>query len=324
MNSSVHSVARSFAALVFFAITSCSTIVLGSSDQRDVVPFVPGEIPTTMLSSAAPALTPDGNTVYLGQSPDGDTSSIMFSRRSGGKWSVPKVATFSGGGYRDLEPAFAPNGKYLIFASSRPTGSSSAELEGHYNKQVLPGKGGNLWKVEFAKKGEDRPTALPASINSNASVFSPSVAADGSLYFMRADNGGTFHIYRSQMKNGSFEAPVLASFSDDKYGDFDPAVAPDESYMIFSSGRPPAPHVTDLFIVFRTASGWGGPIDLRSAISDHVYGIEARLSPDGKTLYFSNSRNPSGTTVPKGRYVWKVSLADLLKAHGVGGESQAR
>jgi WD40-like Beta Propeller Repeat len=307
--------ARFVTVLVFLALSF--TFALGGSGQPDVTLFVPGPIPTSVPSSAAPAFTPDGHSVYLGQSSDGQSSSITVSHRSGEQWSVPKVATFSGR-YRDLEPTFAPNGRYLVFASSRPVGSSGAELDGHYNGKVLPGNGGNLWKVESTKKGWKQPEPLPAIINANTSVFSPSIASDGSLYFMRADNGGLFHIYRAQMKHGQFEAPVRASFSDDGYGDYDPAVAPDESYMIFSSGRPPAPHVTDLFIVFRTAGGWGEPIDLRMALSENVYGIEARLSPDGETLYFSNSRNASGVKVPDARYVWQASLTNLLKAHGLG------
>ena len=44
----------------------------------------------------------------------------------------------------------------------------------------------------------------------------------------------------------------------------------------------------------KIVNGWGALIDLRSAISDKVHGIEARLLPDGKTLYFSNSVSPSG------------------------------
>lgn len=115
------------------------------------------------------------------------------------------------------------------------------------------------------------------------------------------------------MKSGKYEAPQLASFSKTDYGDFDPAVAPDESYLIFSSPRPPASKASDLFIVFRTAQGWSDPVDLRSAISDQVYGIEARLSPNGKTLYFSNSRNAAGENVQGGRYIWSVDLNDVLQ-----------
>ena len=135
---------------------------------------------------------------------------------------------------------------------------------------------------------------------------------------MRADNGINFYIYRSQWRDGRFEAPVRVSFGEDAHSDYDPAVAPDETYIIFSSGRPPAPKTTDLFIAFRTDTGWGDPIDLRSALSDNVHGIEARLSPDGKTLYFSNSRSSSGADIPDARFIWQVDLSNLLQAHSAG------
>ena len=274
--------------------------------------FAPGVIPISAPSVAAPAFTPNGKTVYFGQSSDGNSSLVVFSQHTGHTWSTPKIAAFSGR-YRDLEPAFAPNGRYLIFASNRPIKPGAPALDGHYNGQTLPGMGGNLWKVEFKHGQWQNPEPLPEVINSNSSVFSPSIAADGSLYFMKAENGGKFHIYRAPMRDGKYDTPQLASFSTPDYGDFDPAVAPDESYLIFSSGRPPAPKTSDLFIVFRTGQGWGGPIDLRSAISENVYGIEARLSPDGKTLYFSNSRNASGGNVPGGRYIWQVDLSNLVQ-----------
>ena len=150
-------------------------------------------------------------------------------------------------------------------------------------------------------------------------MFSPAVIANGTLFFMRIDTGKRFHIHRSEFKNGQYQAPVLESFCLDKYGDFDPVVAPDGSFLIFSSPRPPAlPHTSDIFIVFRTPSGtWGEPVDLRQAISDKVFGTEARLSPDNKTLYFSNQRNAAGVNVDNEQYIWQVDISKLLKAHGL-------
>jgi Tol biopolymer transport system component len=320
-------VARSaaYSVAVLALVTSASfTFALSSPGQAEVTIFAPGPIPTSAMSSVAPAFTPDGNTVYLGQQfSKAESIHIMSSQKKGAEWSVPKLAPFSGQ-FRDLEPAFAPNGRYLIFASSRPATPAGSELEGHYNKQVLPGRGGHLWKVEQTKHGWGTPEALPEAINSNTSVFSPAVTADGSLYFMRSDDGDDFHIFRSQMQDGKLQAPVPAFFTNKDFGDYDPAVSADDSYIIFSSGRPPAPaNSNDLFIAFRTATGWGDLIDLRSALSEKVYGIEARLSPDGKTLYFTNSLSPSGEKVPDHRYVWQVDLTDLLKAHSADKKSAA-
>lgn len=277
--------------------------------------FVPGQISTTAESSLAPAISPDGRTVCFGESVrsgENVTSTIVISEKHDGKWANAVPASFSGK-YRDLEPAFAPDGKYLIFASNRPESEGGPLLDGHYNGKVLPTKGGNLWKVELTKGGWGAPQRLPASINANSSVFSPAIAGDGSLYFMRADDGTNFHLFRAQRKGKEYQTPTPVSFTDARYGDYDPAVAPDESFIVFSSGRPPAPNRTDLFIAFKTANGWGPPLDLTKELSEKVYGIEARLSPDTKTLYYTNSEQipdaPSGVK----RGIWMVSIEELIQ-----------
>jgi hypothetical protein len=112
-----------------------------------VILFAPGELPDTSLISLAPAFTSDGNLVFLGQSP-GSRMSIVVSNKIHGKWHLPKIAPFSGK-YNDLELALVPDGKYLIFASSRPLIANRAELEGKYNGQSYPGAGGNLWRVNI-------------------------------------------------------------------------------------------------------------------------------------------------------------------------------
>lgn len=282
----------------------------------EVKAFAPGEIPGAASRSAAPAFSPDGKAVYLGAMPQKDIT-IMVSYYKDNKWTEPVIASFSGD-FHNLEPAFAPNGKYIIFASSRPITADGKIIDGSWGKKTYPGNGGNLWKVDLTKKGWGEPQRLPDVINQNNSIFSPAVTADGSVYFMLPDTSGRFHIRRSQYKHGEYQTPVRPSFSVDAYGDVDPVVAPDESFLIFSSGRPPAlPHTADLFIVFRTPKGWSEPLDLRQLISDKVFGVEARLSPDLKTLYFSNQRNAAGVTVNTEQYIWQVDISKVLKAHGL-------
>lgn len=298
-------------------INRANSVLDTNKNISDATLFVPGEIPGVTNRDAAPAFSPDGKSVYFGQSADKKDITIVVSYKKGGKWSEPVAASFSGN-FPNLEPAFAPNGKYMIFASSRPTVEGGKNIDGSWSKQNFPGKGGNLWKVELTKNGWGTPERLPDIINQNTSIFSPAITADGSVYFMLPDTAGKFHIRRSQYKDGKYETPVRPSFSVDAYGDVDPAVAPDESFLIFSSGRPPAlPHTADLFIVFRTPNGWSEPIDLRLKTSDKVFGVEARLSPDLKTLYFSNQRNAAGVTVPTEQYIWQVDISKVLKEHGL-------
>jgi hypothetical protein len=65
------------------------------------------------------------------------------------------------------------------------------------------------------------------------------------------------HVYRAQVESGGFEAPVPLSISDGAHPGYDVAVAPDESFLVFSANRVPAAKDQSLlFVAFRrTASG---------------------------------------------------------------------
>jgi hypothetical protein len=56
-----------------------------------------------------------------------DTLKIMESRKENGKWSMPKVASFSSaiGEWKDIDPMFSPNGKMVLFQSNRNNGRKS-------------------------------------------------------------------------------------------------------------------------------------------------------------------------------------------------------
>ena len=48
-----------------------------------------------------------------------------------GRWTRPKTASFSGA-WVDLEPAWSPDGSFVVFASNRPHGGGSQPLSAHY------------------------------------------------------------------------------------------------------------------------------------------------------------------------------------------------
>src|SRR5690606_723357 len=100
--------------------------------------------------------------------------------------------------------------------------------------------GGNLWRVDRDGDRWSDPVRLPDAVNPGPSTFAPSVAADGSLWFMAPDaRSGKFRLYRSPFRDGRYEAAQALPFSDGRVSDVDPAVAPDESFVVFGSGRKP-------------------------------------------------------------------------------------
>jgi Tol biopolymer transport system component len=231
---------------------------------------------------ASPAFAPDGNAVVFSRG-DANTRRLYIARRSSTNWQPAVPAPFSHA-WMDLEPAMSPDGSYLIFASNRPARAGGTAIDGFFDGKAWPARGGNLWRIARNAHGWGEPERLPDAINSGNAIFSPAVAADGSLYFMKPDaTGGAFRLYLSRYKDGHYQAPQALSFSDGITGDFDPAVAPDQSFIVFSSRRAPAGGHSALFITFATAHGWSAPQALGPL------GVEARLSPDLVTLYYSGA-----------------------------------
>jgi WD40-like Beta Propeller Repeat len=260
-----------------------------NSRSQDLKPelFAPGVI-SGPVDDASPAFTPDGKTVYFYRGGSALGRVILVSHWQNGKWSTPVIAPFSGQ-WRDIEPAMAPDGSYMIFASNRPATPGGKALNGFYSSRLVPLGGGNLWRADREGNSWGEPYRLPDIINSDSSVFAPAITADGSLYFMKpvADTG-RFHIYRSAYRNGRYEPPLLVSFTiGDSISDVDPAVSPDDSFLIFGSGR--SKIKGQLFIVFRENGDWGIPINLGEEVNRATGGIEPRLSPNHRTLYYSSS-----------------------------------
>ena len=230
-------------------------------------------------SDAAPAFTRGGRTVFFTHA-----HSIMVSHLTNGTWSRPEVASFSGI-WRDLEPAMAPDGSYLVFISNRPEKDGGQALTGFWGGIPRPGAGGNIWRVNREGRTWGKAMRLPDIVNSNSAIYSPALGRDGSVYFNQPDPvTHKSHIYRSQFTRRGFLAPVPLSISDGTIGDYDAAVAPDESFIIFSSGRAPAKDGQSLlFVSFARNGNWTAPKPLVPLVE----GLEARLSLDLQTLYYS-------------------------------------
>jgi WD40-like Beta Propeller Repeat len=317
------------------ALTPCilAAALLGcraSAPQHELLArrqTAPAQAPTEpvaapVLASAViagpPTFSPDGNTAYFTQK-----RAIVVAQRHGDTWTEPEIAPFSGR-WSDSDPAMAPDGSFLIFVSNRPAVEPGAALDGEWGfptRSVYKGLGANLWRVNREGEGWGPPKRLPDTVNRGTGVFEPSIVADGSLYFMDAHLPGRFRIYRSQYKAGAYQEPDLIPFSAENWSDWDATVAPDESFMVFASDRPPviASHGDDLFIAFRKSGSWGQITHL-GPINDPATGsVKPRLGPDHHTLYFMSDRETSPTpptaeqSTPPKNHIWQVDLAPWLR-----------
>jgi Tol biopolymer transport system component len=102
-------------------------------------------------------------------------------------------------------------------------------------------------------------------------------------------------IVESRFVNGRWSEPQVVPFSG-QYTDYDPVVAPDGRHLFFDSNRPLAgtgPRKDfDIWMVEKTAAGWGAPKNLGETVNTKQDEFYASLASDG-TLYFSATR-PDG------------------------------
>jgi WD40-like Beta Propeller Repeat len=276
-------------------LLACNAVppVIAGAAQPQV--FAPFDLPAG-AGFMDVAFTRDGQTLYVTlYQKTGNRYAIAISHRVAGHWSAPAAVAFSGT-YRDLEEVLAPDSSFMIFASNRPIVPGGRRLDAFYHGVYSPGAGGNLWIVRRAGTGWGTPERLPDVINANTSVFSPAVAADGTLYFMRATGAkGAFHLFVSHPVNGTYTSVQAAPFASARFGEFDPAVASDGSFVVFSSTRPPAVlhKSAHAFISYNRDGRWTQAADLGMPINAGGDDTEARLSPDGKVLYYSSGFDPA-------------------------------
>jgi hypothetical protein len=259
--------------------------------------FAPGVI-SAAVTGTAPTFTPDGKTVFYQRS-GGGRHEIVEAHRTDTGWSAATALPFDAR-WSALEPALSPDGSYLIFASNRPPQGGDRPLDGLWNDKAWPGRGGSLWRAERTATGWSQPRPLPASVNHGSSVFEPALTADGTLYFMRPRDHGKFQLFRARARDVGYDEAEPLPFARDGVSDVDPAVAPDESYLIFASGRG-GPGRLDLYVAFRTAKGWSEPAAFPDEINAGGSITEPHISPDQQTLYFSRNM-----------VIWSTPLQPIL------------
>jgi hypothetical protein len=247
------------------------------------------------------AFTPDGNTVFFDRS-EGPHKTIMISHRTGGRWSPPQVASFSGHWF-DQDPLVAPDGSYMLFNTDRPVAPGGKPLTQNYFGGVVTAPGSNIWRVNRTAHGWGKPVWLGATINNDVFIDFASLARDNTIYFIRWNAGEkAMHIWRSEYRAGKYLPPQLVTLGDPAVSVHDPAVAPDQSFLVFDYGKVKG-GLGRLCIAFRDGDHWGKPIDFGDALNkDLPWG--SHLAPDGHTVYVTGQ---SG--------IEQISLTPWLDAH---------
>jgi Tol biopolymer transport system component len=260
---------------------------LGQTLPYDIpVVFAPGIISVdSTIEHGSPCFSPDGNTVFWQSNlrHAGKDTEIFLNTmlRVDGQWTEPEASPFGG------MPAFSQDGNKLIFISS--------ETEKEKGLYLLT-KQGDGWS-------EAKSMRIITRFPELRYLYGPSITNNGTLYFFAHAEGlgsrNDFGIYRSEFINGSYAKPELLPSSiniAEAVLNWTPFIAPDESYLLFSSDRDSSQQ--NLFISFRHEDGtWTEAYNLGAEINAGRGQRFPAISPDGRYMFFTRWVAPGNEDV---------------------------
>jgi hypothetical protein len=242
--------------------------------------FAPGVVSTDSLELNG-VFTPDLREFFFTRLLEG-VDIIHHAVLDGSKWSEPRPLLLFPGQARAVavDMSVSPDGRELYFLGQHP--HEHAPEDPPYD----------LWMSRRVDGAWSTAQVVPPPISTEHDELYPVIVADGSLYFTSTRPGGPgrSNLYRAQRQaDGRFAEPVhVGPPIGSEHGIGDTFVAPDESYMIFASRRPPSFGNGDLFVSFRLEDGgWSEPVNLGDAINTEETEFCPMVTPDGRYFFFS-------------------------------------
>jgi ankyrin repeat protein len=248
----------------------------GGSPERFALGIVSGHGFNSEHSPAA--FSPDGTEAYWTKAFRGP---ISFSKLKDGRWTPPAPAPFLSD-HGEGEPIFNPDGSRLYFMSQRPLGPG-----------VEAGKE-NIWYVERDGDGWSEPSPVGPAINDFNLHWCFSLAESGTLYFHSVREGGYGRqdLYRSEQVDGVHQpAENLGPILNTEEAELTAFIAPDESYIIFSTGGHGLEGGMFHFVISyrQPAGGWSDP----EPLDEWTQPVQGPLCPiitsDSEFMFFIGS-----------------------------------
>jgi ankyrin repeat protein len=150
-----------------------------------------------------------------------------------------------------------------------------------------------LWSATRTAGGWTEPTRFKPPINGGFDTW-PSLSNDKTLYFhsWRAGSYGRDDIYMSKLEDGDYRSVEnLGKVINTEYTEHDPYIAPDGSYLLFSSYKPGSYGEDDMYVSYRKKDGsWCKPINLGAKINSKYSDNRAFVTSDGKFIFYASTR----------------------------------
>jgi len=202
--------------------------------------------------------------------------------RTNGFWGQPQLVPFAHM-MRNGDFVFAPDGITLYFQSNVP-------IKGLDTEERVS----NIWVTKKAATGWTKPGPLGPTINTKWLDSFASVTNKGTLYFFSRKPGGfgKSDMYVAKLDKGEYgEAGNLGGNFNTPEDEWDPFIAPDESYLIFCSTKPEGFGRDDFYISFRSRDGnWNKPVNMGPEINSSESENRPYVTSDDKYFFFTSTK----------------------------------
>ena len=258
--------------------------------------FAPGVISIPSSHDDYVSLASDGRSAAFTRLADGYRGgTIYLADFADGRWQHVRVAPFSGQ-HQDSRASFSPDGTRIVFASNRPG----------------PGRDGrtdlDLWVVERSATGWSDAVPVAGPVNTTAHETHPSLAANGSLYFVRRTRDSD--IWMAPAAPRGFGEPVrLPDTVNGPRPDSHVFVDPAERFLLFAREEPDAGD--DIYVSARRDGTWTPAVTLGAPVNTPHYDYSAKVF--GSRLYFTRNGQWTGGE-PADILVIPVSAVPALAA----------
>ena len=237
--------------------------------------FAPGIVSLKESAEYGAHFSPDLTEFYFTRNSPSSNAGIWVSKNINDDWSKPRIVEFMDE-YRGGESCISPDGKCFFYVWLNRT-SKTIEHD--------------IYKAERNNNGWSIPARL-TDVDLGSRRISPSVASNGNLYFSGDyDNPGQKDIYCSEFNKGNYFIPN--NLGENVNSEFDEShvfVSPDESYILFDSGRPNGRGKTDIYISIKNKDGsWSEAKNVGSLVNSEYSDWYPTVTPDGKYLMFSRN-----------------------------------